>query len=52
VHADAGPAVDAAIDRLHARGFEPAVHLIGPVVGTHLGPGAIGVAFLGAPDPA
>jgi DegV family protein with EDD domain len=59
VHGDADPAmVDRLVGRLHAAWPDPPVQLLGPVVGAHLGPGTVGVAFRraarpdGAPAPA
>jgi DegV family protein with EDD domain len=47
VHGDADPST---VERLVARlgSPPPPVHLLGPVVGSHLGPGAVGVALLAA----
>jgi len=51
VHGDADPrSVDHLVAALAATGPTPSVHLLGPVVGAHLGPGAVGVAVRTAPD--
>lgn len=52
MHGDADPAtVGSLVERLRDAGTDPPVHLLGPVVGAHLGPGTVGVALL-RPRPA
>jgi DegV family protein with EDD domain len=40
------------LDRLRDVDPDPPVHLLGPVVGSHLGPGVVGVALIGTHPPA
>jgi fatty acid kinase fatty acid binding subunit len=50
VHGDADArSVEHLVAALAATGPAPSVHLLGPVVGAHLGPGAVGVAVRAAP---